>query len=283
MAADTVPDLQTYLDRVGYRGRPRADLDTLRTLHRCHLLAIPYENLDVQLGVPVSLDIDAIFRKLVLQRRGGWCYEMNGLLGWALDTIGFSLTRLAAGVMREIRGDAAVGNHLALWVHLEEPHLADVGFGDGILEPIPVRPGRFRQRAFEFGLEQLDDQWWRFHNQHHGSARSFDFGSAPADGDLLRRQCELLQTSPESPFTQVAVVQRHVPEGLALMRGRVLTRVRAQDVHREEIAGEEHYARVLREVFDLDLPDTDVLWRKVEHQHAAYLERLVAARQQAAG
>ena len=276
-----MPDLHAYCERIGFRDTPRPDLDTLHELHRCHLLAIPYENLDVQLGVPVSLDIEAIYRKLVLNGRGGWCYEMNGLLAWALEKVGFSVTRTAAGVMREMRGDVAVGNHLALWVHgaagraaFDEPYLADVGFGDGTFEPIAVRAGPFHQRGLEFALERLDADWWRFHNHPHGAARSFDFNTRPADTALLRRQCQFLQTSPESPFTQVAVVQRHVPDGLALLRGRVLTRVGPVGVEKWEIADEDDYFTVLREVFALDLLRSDLLWQKVQHQHAAYLERL---------
>jgi N-hydroxyarylamine O-acetyltransferase len=157
-----------------------------------------------------------------------------------------------------------------------------VGFGDGVHEPIPVRPGPICQRGFEFSLERLPDGWWRFHNHPHGGAPSFDFNDVPADETVLARQCELLQTSPESPFTQVAVVQRHVPGGLALLRGRVLTRVGPDGVDRQQIADETEYRRVLRDLFTLDLPDVAVLWQKVEAQNAIYLERL-AARRQAAG
>lgn len=275
-----MPDLNAYLDRIGYAGTPRPDLDTLRELHRRHLLAIPYENLDVQLGAPVTIDIDAIYAKLVENGRGGWCYEMNGLLAWALESVGFRLTRLAAGVMRVVRGDAAVGNHLALWVHLDTPHLADVGFGDGALEPVAIRPGPFRQKGLDFSLERLDDGWWRFHNQCYGAAPSFDFSDVPADAALLARQCELLQTSPESPFTQVAVVQRHTPDGLLLLRGRVLTRVTASGAEKREVVDADEFGRLLAEDFALPLDSErlTVLWSKVEGQHAAYLERLAAAR-----
>lgn len=272
--------LDTYLERIGFTETPRADLASLRALHRAHLLAIPYENLDVQLGVPVTRDIDHIYEKLVVGRRGGWCYEMNGLFAWALESLGFSLTRLAAGVMRAVRGEAAVGNHLALRVELDTPWLADVGFGDGALEPVPLRPGAYRRGELEFVLERIDDDWWRFHNHRHGSAPSFDFTERAAPADLLDRQCELLQTSPESPFTQVAVVQRHVPGGLMVMRGRVLSRVSADGVDKQEIASREEYGRVLRDVFALETVDVEALWEKVQAQHAAYLERLMAARQQ---
>jgi N-hydroxyarylamine O-acetyltransferase len=83
----------------------------------------------------------------VTRRRGGWCYEMNGLMDWALREIGFKVTRMAGGVMRASVGDGVVGNHLVLKVDLDRPYLADVGFGDGLVEPIPIEPGRTKQNS----------------------------------------------------------------------------------------------------------------------------------------
>lgn len=283
-------ELSRYLERIGFSGTPRVDLDGLRELHRRHLLAIPYENLDVQLGRHVGLGIDAIYDKLVVRGRGGWCYEMNGLLAWALESLGYSITRLAAGVMRVARGDAALGNHLAIWVRLPgEPvaYLADVGFGDGALEPVAIRAGAFSQHGFEFALESLAGGWWRFHNHPHGGAASFDFQLAPADPGRLASQCAFLQTSPLSPFTQVAVAQRHTADGLAVLRGRVLTRIAGGRAERHEVAGRVEYFALLHEVFGIDLSrDTgtggvaaELLWQRVSQQHAAFLERLMGTSQ----
>lgn len=264
-------NLNAYFHRIGYRDSPAVNVATLTELHRLHLLAIPYENLDVQLQRSVGLEIDAIFEKLVVQRRGGWCYEMNGLLAWALEEIGFPLTRMAAGVLRETRGDAALGNHLALWVHLGEGYLADVGFGDGALEPLELRTGSFRQGALDFRLEQVEDGWWRFHNHAQGGAPSFDFHLSEGDRALLRRQCEMLQNSPQSPFVQVAVVQRHLPEGLAILRGRVLKLLDGVEWYRREIRDRDDYVDTLRGVFALEPPQPDDLWEKVLLQHEAHL------------
>src|SRR5579862_4517964 len=132
-------DLGAYLDRIGFRDEPRPDLGTLKALHRAHLLAVPYENLDVQFGRALTIEPHAAFDKIVTRRRGGWCYEMNGLLGAALDAVGFKVTRLAGAVMREVVGDAVIGNHLVLLVDLDgQPWIADVGFGDGSLDPFPL-------------------------------------------------------------------------------------------------------------------------------------------------
>src|SRR5215212_4496121 len=106
------PELTAYLERIGYDGALAPDLPTLTALHRAHVLAIPFENLDVQLGRPPTLDPAAIFAKLVTARRGGWCYEQNGLFGRVLAGLGFTVTRMSGGVMRAERGEATMGGHL---------------------------------------------------------------------------------------------------------------------------------------------------------------------------
>ena len=208
---------------------------------------------------------------------------MNGLFGWALEEIGFSITRLAAGVGREQVGEAAVGNHLALRVQLDRLYLADVGFGDGIFEPVPLRTGPIRQRSFDFRLEHLPDGWWRIYNHPSGAARSFDFDEAPGEREVMERKCAYLQSAPESTFRKVAVVQRHVPDGLVVLRGRVLTRIGPEGSDQRVVESRDEYERVLRETFGLDGPaglsaaDLDVLWRKVEAQHRAFLQQQAAS------
>ena len=214
--------LISYLDRIGYRGPVAPTLECLTGIHRCQALSVPYENLDVQLGVPVGQDIDAIFDKIVTRRRGGWCYEMNGLLGWALREIGFDVVRVVGGVHRRDRGDSALGNHLVLLVRLEKTYVADLGLGDGIREPIPVEEGTFRQGPLEFRLENMPDGYWRFHNHSFGNPATSDFRDEPADEDLLAAKVRFLQTSPESVFVQNLAVEMMRPDSLLTITGRVL-------------------------------------------------------------
>ena len=112
-------DLQQYFVRINYHDTPKVDFTTLAQIHHQHLLHIPYENLDVQLGRPLDFDITRIYEKLVINHRGGWCYEMNGLLQWALQEIGFTVTRMSGAVMRASQGDQQLGNHLVLQVDLD--------------------------------------------------------------------------------------------------------------------------------------------------------------------
>src|SRR5688572_24693789 len=147
-------EIEAYLERIGYTGARDASAATLRGVHRAHLYAIPYENLDIHLGRPLGLDVPGIYQKLVSERRGGWCYEMNGLLAWALRELGFAVDLLAGAVPRASAGETADGNHLVLLVRLPEgPYLADVGFGDGFLEPLPLREGTTEQAGWRFRVE----------------------------------------------------------------------------------------------------------------------------------
>jgi N-hydroxyarylamine O-acetyltransferase len=123
--------LQAYCKRIGYQGELTASPETLQALHALHPLAIPFENLNSWLGLPVSLEPEAIFSKLVLQRRGGYCFEQNLLFMAVLRTIGFNVQGLAARVLWNLPADCVLPRtHMLLLVELEQQrYVADVGFG----------------------------------------------------------------------------------------------------------------------------------------------------------
>ena len=243
--------LDRYFKRIGYDDKPRVDLDTLAALHRCHARAIPYENLDVQLGRTVLMDEAAAFDKLVTRRRGGWCYEMNGLLRWALREIGFRITSLAGAVQREQHGDRFLGNHLALLVHLDDDYLADVGFGDGLSAPIPLREDEYTQGALHYRLTRVDNGYWRFVNHPASAVQSFDFLVAPADANALATQSTWLQTAPQSPFVNHALCFIHRDEGVAMLRNRYFRRIDRAGVHEHLVANLDEYHGTLTDVFGL--------------------------------
>lgn len=115
--------LGAYMARVGYDGSLAPTIDTLFALHRAHLTAIPYENLDIHLGRTLTLDRQATFAKLVGEKRGGWCFEMNGTFGWVLEAIGFDVRYVAGAVNRADRGASALDNHLVLIVTIDRPYI----------------------------------------------------------------------------------------------------------------------------------------------------------------
>jgi N-hydroxyarylamine O-acetyltransferase len=139
-------DLQTYFDRVGFSGEAHPNRETLAALVAAHTGTIPFENLNPLLGLPVPLDREALVGKLVHQRRGGYCYEQNGLFSHVIETIGFDVTPLAARVLWRLTEDALTPRtHKLLLVNLPEGQvLADVGFGGaactGLLDLVPEIP-----------------------------------------------------------------------------------------------------------------------------------------------
>ena len=261
-------DLNAYLERIGIARPLEPDLQSLRRLHRAHLLAVPFEDFDVQLGRRIEIDIPSIYHKIVEKHRGGWCYEMNGIFGWALDELGFRVTRATGAVVRELRGDASVGNHLVLRVDLGgDVWLADVGFGDGPLEPTKVEPGDFTVHGFLYSLTRADGEWWRLRNHPLGGAPSFDFQLGPADETVLRAKCDWLQTSQESGFVQNVVCQRYTASGFLALRGKTLKSISGDQSTDRQLASADELASVLAGDFGLDLPEAAALWPKICARH----------------
>lgn len=131
-------DVDRYLARIGYDGPTSVDPDTLAALQTAHMVAVPFENLHVVAGHPMSTALEWSWPKIVERRHGGWCFELNGAFGALLQRLGFDVGRHSARVWDPATG--ALGpdlDHLCLVVHVDgERWLVDVGFGDSALTPV---------------------------------------------------------------------------------------------------------------------------------------------------
>ena len=263
--------LARYLKRIGHAGDVRPDLATLRSLHRAHVTAIPFEGLDAQLGVEPSLELDAIFEKLVERPRGGWCYEMNGLFGAALQAIGFSVTRVSCGVMRQDGGDERMGTHLALLVDCEGRWLCDVGFGGSLLEPLPLVAGARKDAIYTLSLEQTEDGYWRF-TECADVPFGYDFRPDPADEALLVAKRDWQAAHPASNFTLNFVAQRRQPDSHLILRGRVLTERQPEGATTHTIASADELVAVLAERFGIEEPRAREAWPRIVVRHAELFE-----------
>lgn len=253
-----------YLDRVGVTAPAVGDAAGLRTLHRAHQLTVPFENLSIHLAEPISLDEPDLIDKIVRRRRGGWCYEMNGLFGAALAALGFRVTRLCGGVDRERLGDIAIGNHLTLRVDLDRPYLAEVGVGDAIIEPVPLAAGPISQRGFDFSIMPADGGWLRFNNHVRGIAKSFDFRPDHSDETAMVATHGWLMQDPASPFTNALAVLRHTADGYVALQNDCLRRVTANSLSEQRITSADHLADTLETVFDLNIPQPGHVWERLQ-------------------
>lgn len=266
--------LQRYFDRIGYRGASSPTRAVLTALQKAHLGAVPFENLDVQLGRPVTTRAEDAYEKIVIGKRGGWCYEHNGLFGWALGEIGFDVMRIAASVMRQQRGPAAEANHLCLQVSVPDAndrYLVDVGFGGSMLEPILLAEAEHLQAPFRIGLRKLPDQHWRFWEDIGDGEFGFDFVAEPASESLLANKCVFLQTDPSSSFVLNLVAQLRLPGQHKTLRGRVFSVASEAGIGSTILGSAEELVTTLAEHFFLDAPEIADLWPRITARHEALM------------
>ena len=264
-------DLQAYFARTGQEHPSEVSRPALTALIRAHLATFPFENLDVQLGRPVSIDPEAIFDKLVTRQRGGWCFEQNGLFGRVLVALGYEVRRISAGVMRQVHGEVSMGNHLALVVTLEDrPWLVDVGFGGILTGPLPIVAGEEQSHPpYRVVLREVDG-YWRFEERYgEGDPFSYDFTTAPADEARFARRCSDLQTRPDSPFVENLVVQQRRGDRHINLRGRVLIERGPEGETRELLQNAEALVERLDQRFGLQVPEAAGLWDAICVRHAA--------------
>jgi N-hydroxyarylamine O-acetyltransferase len=248
-------DVPSYLARIDYSGLTAPAADTLRAIHHAHLLTVPFENLDIALGREIVVDEDAFVRKVVEQRRGGFCYELNGAFAALLRSLGFRVTLLSARVARDQGGEGPEFDHLTLRVDLEEPWLADVGFGESFLEPLRMEPGP--DQVDPAGTFRLVDPGDRLQLQKVEPVgvwkRQYSFTLLPRRLEQFAGMCHYHQTSPDSSFTQNRVCSKATADGRITLSGMKL--IVTQAGHREEkiLPSQEEWNRALREHFGIRL------------------------------
>jgi N-hydroxyarylamine O-acetyltransferase len=220
-------DVGRYLRRVAYRGGRSPTVATLRALHRAHVAALAFENIDIMLGRAISLDIDSLQDKLVGRRRGGYCYEHNLLFAALLDRLDYSVTRLAGRVQPGKPGPRT--HMLLLLVETEGSRwLADVGFGGGgLLEPIKLQQDTVeRQGAWSYRLEHLDGEWHLQALRAQEWADLYSFTLEPQLPIDYAVYNHYTATHPASPFVRRLVVQRTEPGVRQTLHGSRLTTTR---------------------------------------------------------
>jgi N-hydroxyarylamine O-acetyltransferase len=256
--------LAAYLDRIGLDGPVSPTLEGLTGVMTHHVAAIPFENLDIFLGRGGARGIAAIHDKLVIRRRGGWCYEQNGLLGWALEEMGFAVTRVAARVNQ---AEGEPGGHLALLVDLDgRRRLVDVGFGGSQIEPLELAPARLRHEPFSLALSERDG-WWRYSEDPGGSPFFYDFEPRAVEQDVLDRWQERQASSPDSTFVLNLVAQRRIGHTHLVLRGRVLTERDPAGERRRVLSDAAELVAVLSDRFGLDVPEVADRWPQIVARH----------------
>ncbi len=248
-------DLAPYLTRVGLRAAPPPTAAGLAELHLAHATHVPFENLDVILGRPIRLDPASLQRKLVRDRRGGYCFEQNLLFAAVLEALGFRVTRLAARV-RYRATRLLPRTHMLLAVEADgRPWLADVGFGgSGPLLPLRLDdPGDQRQFHWSYRITDEGGAQVLQAAVPGGWQDFYAFTPEPQEQVDYEVANYYVSTHPDSPFTHTPVAQLPTPEARYLLRNRDLTVERAAGSETRTVTDDELpelYARL----FGLTIP-----------------------------
>jgi N-hydroxyarylamine O-acetyltransferase len=248
-------NVSAYLARIGFSGSIQPSSDTLRGLHLAHMLTVPFENLDISLGREIICDERRFLHKIVDLRRGGFCYELNGAFAVLLRELGFSVTLLSARVSREDGSASPEFDHLALRVDLEEPWLADVGFGDSFLEPLRLKPElEQEQSSGRFRIVQVGDlmimqrlrpgEFWK---------SLYRFTLTPRQLSDFAPRCEFQQTSPESHFTRQRICTLPTKNGRITLSDLKLIRTVGDGREERILASEDEWRSTLAGLFGVHL------------------------------
>ncbi|WP_433465101.1 arylamine N-acetyltransferase family protein [Spirillospora sp. CA-128828] len=266
-------DLPAYLKRVGHDGDLAPTVATLRALHRAHVTSIPFENLEIMLGRPVDLSLDAVQAKLVGRPRGGYCFEHNRLFAAVLEKLGYEVTALAA---RVTLGSPKLRPSTHALLHVRPPDasrddpawLCDVGFGAGPLEPLRFTDGEevvqdgwgFRiQRGRTVTTREPNTAGWEMHQrgpdgwvQRHTFPLNETFR---IDFDVFNYY---VSTNARSPFTARPFTQKFSPDALHVLDGTTLTVTRPDGATESRTLAPEELPETLAEDFGIVLEGEDV-------------------------
>ena len=261
-------DLDAYFARIGYVGSRTPTLQTLQALHALHPAAIPFENLDPLLRRPVRLDLESLQAKMVGARRGGYCFEQNTLFAAVLESLGFSVTKLAGRVRwMAASPDDPDGprTHMLLGVNLKDGfYLADVGFGAhlfaapirlerGIEQPTPASVLRLIGASEVFTLQTLLPKGWK---------DIYRFTLEPQLAADISVANWFTSTNPSSRFYSNLLAERLTSEcQFTLTNTTLISRHKAGLVDERLLIDAQDFAETLETAFGITLPvDPATIW-----------------------
>ncbi|XP_017548737.1 arylamine N-acetyltransferase, pineal gland isozyme NAT-10-like [Pygocentrus nattereri] len=234
-------DLKEYFKRIGFTGLyDKADLPTLVTIHKLHVMTVPFENFSIHCGEKITLDLKVIYKKIVLDHRGGWCFENNLLFSWVLREMGYKFTMLGTKDCNLKNDSNPMDTHLINLVEIDgESYIADVSFGVScqMWEPLELIAGKDQTQPPGVFRLLNDGEMWTLEKtgrkpliQNEAFANCgllkkpltqpmFSFCLTPRDVDHFQEASEYLQTNCESLFTRKSICSLQTPTGFRALIG----------------------------------------------------------------
>lgn len=248
-------NVREYLSRIGIdMADVAANVDSLRRLQRKHLLSVPFENLDIHWKLPIVLDTAKFYEKIVGKKRGGFCYELNGLFNELLRDIGFQ-TRLVSARVNDGKGTFGPEyDHAAIIVIIGEiEYLADVGFGAFTAEPLRFIPDIEQiDAAGIFSIRRYEDGYFAVYKKENDAWRG-EYIFKPFGRDLseFAEMCDFQQYSPESHFTKGKLCSVMTENGRKTLSNKSFIVTKDGEKIEKPVGSEEEFERILGREFGI--------------------------------
>jgi N-hydroxyarylamine O-acetyltransferase len=250
-------EIAKYFERINYNGTIVPTLQLLNTLQKLHLLSVPFENLDIHYKIPIELDLTKIFEKVVNKRRGGFCYELNGLFYELLKSIGFHVKMVSARVFNNQQQTFSPEfDHLTIIAKINSTdYLVDVGFGEFAFLPLRIELNKIQDdERGSFRIEKYDDEYYKVSKLvDENWMTEYMFSLRERDLSEFKDMCLYHQTSPHSHFTQSKLCS------LATEKGRITVtadkiKIKEEDTITElPVSSEEEFLSALKKYFNIGL------------------------------
>lgn len=217
-------NVESYLKYLDVEPQEKLTYVYLAKLQMQHMLKIPFENLDIHLNIPIVLEKEYLFNKIINNKRGGFCYELNYLFYNLLKELGFEVYLLSCSFYySNIDKFAPEFDHLALLVNLSQPFLVDVGFGDSFRIPLPIPNGQIKDISGKYRVYKTDDEFFLQRFNEENWLTQYKFSLDPKHIEEFSEMCLYHQTSPETIFTQKKLCTIATPFGRVTLTDDSLT------------------------------------------------------------
>lgn len=253
-------EIEKYLERINYEGDTKPTLGLLNALQKKHLLSIPFENLDIHYNIPIELNIPDIFEKLVINRRGGFCYELNGLFYELLRVMRFDVKMISARVFdQKQQSFSPEFDHLAIIAKIDSgDYLVDAGFGEFAFSPLRIELNTIQDdERGSFRIEKYDDLYYKVAKRAGENwIPEYMFTLRKRDLDEFRDMCHYNQTSPLSHFTQNKFCSLATEKGRITVSANKIKITEGDTITELPLSNEDEFSEALEKYFHIRLSDS---------------------------
>ncbi|QKX06095.1 acetyltransferase [Aquimarina sp. TRL1] len=242
-----------YLDRINYNGALAPSLEVLRALQKAHIIHIPFENLDIHYNNQINLDIDKIYHKVISQKRGGFCYELNGLFHTLLNKIGFNAHIISGRVYDHKKQTFGKEfDHLIILVSLnQKKYLVDVGFGEFVFYPLELTLDKIQtDPRGDFIIEKAHPPYYKVSQKK--KTVQYIFTLQKRELHDFSEMCIYHQTDTNSNFTQKKLITRPHESGRVTLSGNMLKITEKDTVIQTMTFLPETFGKYLKDWFGID-------------------------------